>query len=715
MARREPPPLASWMLEHLPSGDRDEALDGDLLEEFRSGRSESWYLRQVLAASLVSWAGSLRARISLLGFALVWSLPVPAWMVLCERIEQTGDVGRIWQMTEANFWPAALATWLVLHTTSLWAGILLFSLGSRIAGSPLRREKIRLALILAPLIFAPVSFICVVPVGLYWFSVFPNAHLATTPLGQIADMHLLANVVRIPYFIALLGALWAAAQQPSRASQPLDAESAPPESEPQFDTRAVLSNLAPFALRRFLVFLAAAGLVNAMIGGYLLCRLPEPQSNSLSSLFLRAVVHVGVGVLAGVGGSWLYWKHPSSPFRAGSPVAFLPFALICAAGWVWVPPMVVFADQLSADAALIAMVGAFTLASGLRSATGFAFIPAQTLPYGIGYESDGLFQESLQRPPAEAWGYLIAFSLYGAVAALAAHSIFPAVALIAFGAALFGWKATVPPARFFESRRETWRAGLRLGLLAIPAILVTVWALAGGAGHRYQAAQAGISAAEAGSSANQKDPHKPGTGVATRGGGGYESLILWPFPEKKQLVPPVYQDSLLAPGTTQPLVIRFNGPYWFVQAPQKRPGPEAHQAHGTPVSVDIHSNNALPLIMDAHQYLSAPVRIERCREIEVAIENRENKAGKISLALLLTDAASPHKQTLYLGQQPIVSADSTHFSIKQSPVNETLRFPVPASGSIRKFSELTVLILPDIEHQFTAPKIAIQEFKLFPR
>ncbi len=48
MSRTGPPPLATWMLEHLTFGCRKEELAGDLCEEFRSGRSEGWYWRQVL-------------------------------------------------------------------------------------------------------------------------------------------------------------------------------------------------------------------------------------------------------------------------------------------------------------------------------------------------------------------------------------------------------------------------------------------------------------------------------------------------------------------------------------------------------------------------------------------------------------------------------------------------------------------------------------------
>lgn len=47
-----PPTTAAWMLKHLAPGERNEALEGDLLEEFQRRRSASWYWRQVLLAIL---------------------------------------------------------------------------------------------------------------------------------------------------------------------------------------------------------------------------------------------------------------------------------------------------------------------------------------------------------------------------------------------------------------------------------------------------------------------------------------------------------------------------------------------------------------------------------------------------------------------------------------------------------------------------------------
>jgi hypothetical protein len=49
------------------------------------------------------------------------------------------------------------------------------------------------------------------------------------------------------------------------------------------------------------------------------------------------------------------------------------------------------------------------------------------------------------------------------------------------------------------------------------------------------------------------------------------------------------------------------------------------------------------------------------------------------------------------------------------PASETLYFAVPESTKIRKFNEINVMLLSDVEHALIAPKIAIRQFKLFPR
>jgi len=72
--KMNPPTMATWMLKHLVLGDRNEALEGDLLEEFQRRRSASWYWRQVLGA-ILDFTNVLRAgwvTVLAVVFAGVW-------------------------------------------------------------------------------------------------------------------------------------------------------------------------------------------------------------------------------------------------------------------------------------------------------------------------------------------------------------------------------------------------------------------------------------------------------------------------------------------------------------------------------------------------------------------------------------------------------------------------------------------------------------------
>ena len=87
MKPTQPPAVATWLLKRLASGERQESLIGDLIEQYRQGRSASWYWRQVLMAILVSAAKALRdhkrfmGRVAVLASAIcvLASLPV-GWL-----------------------------------------------------------------------------------------------------------------------------------------------------------------------------------------------------------------------------------------------------------------------------------------------------------------------------------------------------------------------------------------------------------------------------------------------------------------------------------------------------------------------------------------------------------------------------------------------------------------------------------------------------------
>lgn len=58
MRSSQPPIVATWVLTHF--GNRNEVLAGDLVEEYRRGRTVAWYWRQVIVAILVGCGDEIR-------------------------------------------------------------------------------------------------------------------------------------------------------------------------------------------------------------------------------------------------------------------------------------------------------------------------------------------------------------------------------------------------------------------------------------------------------------------------------------------------------------------------------------------------------------------------------------------------------------------------------------------------------------------------------
>jgi hypothetical protein len=166
----------------------------------------------------------------------------------------------------------------------------------------------------------------------------------------------------------------------------------------------------------------------------------------------------------------------------------------------------------------------------------------------------------------------------------------------------------------------------------------------------------------------------------------YVAVILWPKQpqEVKVVPPPPHAQSATVAQLQKPLVIPFQGVYWYLRAPAKAPGPSAHIAHGSPTRINIHSTDWWhPLIMEAHQRLFAPVDVDCCRELDLSILNADNRPGAISIAVELIDSSLPQVRSEDLGSRPVVSSVAPAFSLTQPPTNEVLRYKIPCHAHRR--------------------------------
>jgi hypothetical protein len=462
----------------------------------------------------------------------------------------------------------------------------------------------------------------------------------------------------------------------------------------------------------YLGVLIVAGSLTSLVAEYLLCRWPAPHSLSLAAAFLAALTYVSAAVLSGLAATWFFWAR--SRMRVSSSLSL--FALTSAVGWIWIPSVVLLSRQRSIGAALVGAMAAALMAIGLRKVlTPDVATLHQNSP---GWKTEGreLFTQSLLAPSREGHAFFIALCIYGGFYALHKHAFLVASILLALSTFLLAWKSTLasdgPPGKKGSHSRPALRLA-REGLTAV--LLTTAVLLLDFQRGIYSNAMDAASAPDRSSvSRYLQQKSRPGNSAAALS--GYESIILWPVPQKKKLLAPTSSGtSSQAVRMTKPLVIRFDGPYWYFRPPRKSPGSRAHVVHGTPLAVSIHSTDFVPLLMEARQTLGAAIPLTCCREIQVTIENHDNVPGRIAIGVLLTDSTSIGKPTLYLDQQPVMSTEPDHFSVKSSPVQEVLRFSVPSHPRIDRFDEITVIFFPDTERAKAAAKIAIQEFELLPR
>ena len=189
MTASRPPAIATWLLYHLVLGSHNEAVTGDLLEEFKNRQSVAWYWRQAIWAILLSFLTELRNQRLIVGYAAVWTFAVS---LVWKHIKMSPQLGAFLDWGVRHPWPESLIYVVVIYIATvvalLWMG---FGLYVAMAGNFNVRYVIRGLL---------VGFVTIVVsqlTGLF----FAGHHRQTAPWYL---------VTWLPFFVALTLSLWTA-------------------------------------------------------------------------------------------------------------------------------------------------------------------------------------------------------------------------------------------------------------------------------------------------------------------------------------------------------------------------------------------------------------------------------------------------------------------------------------------------------------------------
>jgi hypothetical protein len=445
--------------------------------------------------------------------------------------------------------------------------------------------------------------------------------------------------------------------------------------------------------------LVVTGCLSAAMIASLSSRLPTSQTLSWTTIFLRSVRCITLAAVGGTIGTSLPWFFLKTKPSFG--LAFL--SRTAAVGWIFFPCIFLFYRRQSPLMFLALALATVAITFSLRRLFPASASPDdRKLPYW--HNAD---LRSLYGLPIAAFRPMRA--LFLAICAQAALILAIVDRPILAGISLFvclsllAWRwSTVDINTIKQSTGHR-----QSSLLCAFAICFTVLALLPFlAGKSYGA---------------NKALHKPAlitheSKESALPGSDYVGVILWPPPVKKtQIVPPRPHSTSFEIGRAKPVVIPFDGQYWYFKAPSKRPGPHAHVAHGKAMYVNIRSTDSEPLLMEAYQNLGTAIDLACCSEIDIAITNADVRPGTITLGLRLGDSDSIGQPFQYLGERTIASSKPAQIPLNRPPVDEVLRFPIPKSATIHRFNEITITFLSSAERVRAGAKVSIQSFTLIPR
>jgi hypothetical protein len=199
-------------------------------------------------------------------------------------------------------------------------------------------------------------------------------------------------------------------------------------------------------------------------------------------------------------------------------------------------------------------------------------------------------------------------------------------------------------------------------------------------------------------------------------GSHYSGVILTlPAKPHPRIEPPrASHEPSLSSALSKPVIIPFDGVYWYFKQPDTRPAADARIQQGDPIKANVRSTDYHELAMEAHQALLNPISADCCRAMRVDLLNGDDRPGTIRIELRLRDTSNNSGSSLLLGSIAIPSSQLQHIALNRPPVPESLRFQMPSKAHGMRFDEITVVIKPSSDRALAGSKIAIENFVLVP-
>jgi hypothetical protein len=444
----------------------------------------------------------------------------------------------------------------------------------------------------------------------------------------------------------------------------------------------------------------ATGLHLAIAVCYLTCKSPQTHTLSWETCLRTTVAYLLIACLVGAVGTWIML--PRSSRRQ-----FCNLTRCGVRGWIFLPAIILFLQQESVWAVFLAVVAAALMAGYLCRLTEAIPCGEHEIPRSRQYLEKNLFTTQVRLAPTSWVPFGLSLGLYGAFLSAVAEKIILVTLLLAASTFLLVLQIKATQTKKDQGQSDNTDRRPHLYSLIATAFFCAFIALSASSSP-WRDPLLGRARVPS-SPAPAKQPSPP-----DHSSGGYRTIVLWPIQKQEKVIPsPPHKINASSLNIAKPWIIPFYGPYWYFKFPGESPGPNARTAQGDPLKVNVHSTDRGPLLMEAHQHLSNPIDLDCCRAMQIVFRN-DVSFGAFAVGISLTDSHSQGKLSQNLGVKYVAPVSADQPPGNTSPIEETLIFPFPKPGTIKKFDAITVILLPDAEHLTAGRKVAVERFIMIP-